>query len=228
MLEQITQDVYAAQGTLRMPGGITFPVRMTIVRHAEGLWIHSPIEINDALAAQIDALGPVKWLVAPNCLHHLYFQAASARWPEAECVAAPGLSKKRSDLTFQHQLPREGNNSLWPGWMDSCFMAGAPAANETVFLHRPSGSLIVTDLVFNLPANGHNAASWLMFSMVGVRGRFAQSRLWRILTKDRGALAASVAELLQWDFQRIIPSHGAVLEKDTKVALRNALKWLGV
>lgn len=224
MLTQIDDHVFAAESVLDLVAGFRIPVRMTVIRNPEGdLWVHSPLAIDDALAAEIDALGTVRWLVAPNCLHHLFFEAASQRWPNAEKIASPGLAKKRKDLTFDAELPTQGSFKAWDGWIDSCFIDGAPGAGETVFLHNASGSLIVTDLLFNLPKEAHNKTSWVLLSLAGVRGRFARCRSWYMFTKDRKAMQASMKQILAWEFERVIPGHGDVLATNAKAAVQNAL-----
>ena len=81
----------------------------------------------------------------------------------------------------------------------------------TIRFHRPSGSLLVTDLLFNIlePAG---ATAHVFYALVGVRRRLAQSRVWWFLRKDRAAYAASVDRVLALPFTRLVPCHGAVCE----------------
>ena len=52
------------------------------------------------------------------------------------------------------------------------------------------------------------------------------SRLIRYLTiSDRAAFRGSLEHILRWDFERIVPGHGDVVEKGGPAALRAA--WLG-
>lgn len=52
------------------PTSMPFPTRMTVVRLAsDELWVHSPIAPDPALFERIEALGPVRHLIAPNSLH---------------------------------------------------------------------------------------------------------------------------------------------------------------
>ena len=52
---------------------LPYTTRMVVIRLADGsLWLHSPIQFTSDLAKQIDALGEVRYLVAPNKLHHLF------------------------------------------------------------------------------------------------------------------------------------------------------------
>jgi hypothetical protein len=66
-------------------GGVRLHARTTVVRLDDGsVLLHSPAPPTDALAEQLRALGPVRWLVVPNCFHHLGAPAAAARFPDAQ------------------------------------------------------------------------------------------------------------------------------------------------
>ena len=76
----IAPDVWTVDRWVKLRGGLQFPVRMTVIRLADGrLWLHSPIELDDELDAELAALGEVAHLVAPNHQHFLYAAAARAR-----------------------------------------------------------------------------------------------------------------------------------------------------
>jgi hypothetical protein len=99
---------------------------------------------------------------------------------------------------------------------------GVPYITDHVFLHRPSGSLVVTDLVFNL----HRCSSWGMRMYLRCMGAWkttAQSAIWRLLTKDKSAAAESARAVLGWDFDRIIVAHGDVVTEDAHATLAAAL-----
>ena len=213
MLDPIAPDVYAATGGTTMPGGLHFPCRMTVLRLPDsGLVLHSPVAIDDALAAEIDALGPVAHLIAPNVLHHTFFGDAAARYPDATPWGAPGLAEKRPDLRFARTL---GEDPLpFVEALEGLAIDGIPFLNETVFFHHPSGTLLVTDLFFHMLDRPPNWMSRTVFSLLGVLGRPRQSPLVRMQTQDRAAAAASVRRLLDWPIQRVAPAHGAILEGD--------------
>ena len=64
--------------------GARLRARSTVVRLDDGsLLLHTPAPPTDALAEQLRALGPVRWLVVPNCWHHLGTPAAAAHFPDA-------------------------------------------------------------------------------------------------------------------------------------------------
>lgn len=223
-LRPIATDLWTLDADLRLPGGFTLPVRTTVVRLPDGgLWIHSPVRLSDADAQAIEALGPVRHLVAPSLLHHLFLGEAAARWPDATTWGAPGLARKRPDLRIDHTLT--DGAPPWGDALDAVHVAGAPGIAETVFLHRPTRSLICTDLVFHV----RTTASWLtpwVLRLTGTWGRLAQSRAWWFAIRDRAAAAAAADRLLAWDFDRVIMAHGEVIDTDAKTRLTRALAWM--
>jgi glyoxylase-like metal-dependent hydrolase (beta-lactamase superfamily II) len=211
----------------RLPGGAVLLGRMNIVRLGDGaLWVHSPTPVDDALAAEIAALGPVAYIVAPNCYHHLQVAPFSKRFPSAKVYGAPGLAAKRPDLTLTGTLD-DGAAAPWAGDLDQIVLAGAPNLNEVVFFHRASRSLLVTDLLFNM-TSPDNWMTGLVLRLMGTYKRLGPSRLlrWR-LTKDRRALKADVERMLAWDFARVLPGHGDVFESpEAPARVRASLGWV--
>lgn len=220
----VAPAVFHATTTLRMPGFVRFPIRMTVLRTARGVVLVSPIEIDEALAREIDALGPVRAIVAPNALHHLFLEGARRRFPSARLLGAPALHAKRPDLRFDGALDAH-DPELHPE-IDVVRVEGAPSVDEHVLLHAPSRTLIVTDLVFNV-RRAPNLATWLVFAWVaGTLGRLRQSRMWRFFTKDRRAAAASLGRVFEWDFDRLVVAHGEIVESDAKALLREGTRWM--
>ncbi len=224
MLRTIVEDqIWVAEDDLFMPGGVHFPVRMTIVRLEDGtLWIHSPIKISDALAGELAALGEVKWLVAPNCFHHLYAGAAKERYPDAKLLAPGGLHKKRQDLSFDGVLSNKESHP-WPAEFEVHKVGGVPGLQEVVFLHKATRTLIVTDLVFNIHETKNLRSVFVFKFIANAWKRVAQSNLIRFATKDKAAAGASAHTIMAWDFERLMMAHGQIVETDAKGELRKGL-----
>lgn len=224
MLKQIASDIWGHEADLRLPGGMRLPGRATIMRLANNdLVVHSPLAIDDALAREIDALGKVRFLIAPNCIHYMFVKAAKARYPEAKVFGAPGLDKKLGDFAFEH-LPEQGAIPGIDG-LRTERIAGVPSMQEQVLFHEASRSLVVTDLVFNV----HRCDSFGMrcfLRLVGAWNKTAQSRVWRFLVKDRRQAATSVSSILSWDYERVVVAHGDVIEDDAHQRMRQALSWI--
>jgi hypothetical protein len=199
--------------------------RMSVVRLADGaLFLHSLVEIDAETRAGLEALGPVHHLVAGNKLHHLYLAQAAKVFPQAELWGAPGLAEKCRDLRFEGVLGDEAPPA-WRNDLDQLAVRGIPRMNEVVFLHRASGTLVVTDLCFNV-RHSDFLGTRLFMRANGAYGRFGPSRLLRSLVRDRPALRASVEKILAWDFERVVVTHGDVLERGGRDALRAGFAWL--
>src|SRR5258706_11147665 len=81
--------------------GLEVGTRMTVIRLADGsLLLHSPVALDAELRRELDALGCVRFTVAPNRVHHLYAGKVAEAYPEARLWVAPGLERKRPDLVF--------------------------------------------------------------------------------------------------------------------------------
>jgi len=219
MLTAIGSDIWTATSMVRLPAGVTLPIRMVVVRLPDGsLALVSPIPMDEALAAEVAALGPVRFLVGPNLLHHLSLGPARERFPDAALYGAPGLADKRSDLSFAGTIA----DAPWGAALGVHPVAGAPRINEVVLHHPASGTLILTDLLFNIrtPANRRTA---MVLALAGTRGRLAKSREWWLLVKDRAAFTDSLDRILALSFERVLMGHGEAVENDARAQLSRVL-----
>lgn len=222
MLKPLADDLYALEDAVRLPLGISMPSRATVVRLSDQrLVVISPTALDESRARAIDALGEVAAIVAPNIMHNLFVAAAAQRWPKARVFGPPGLAKKVKGLEFTPL----GGAGPFDGELIARRVDGVPALDEHVFFHPRSRTLVVTDLVFNV----HAASSWatrLLFRLVGTWKRLEQSRGWRLVTKDRAAAAASLMDILGWDFDRLVMAHGEVVAHSAYAPFAQAVRWL--
>ncbi len=198
---------------------------MSVIRLREGeLFLHSPVGLDPELRRELDALGTVRFGVAPNRFHHLFVGEYAAAYPKLELFAAPGLETKRKDVAW-HGVLGDETPSGWAGQLDQLFFRGYPLANEVVFFHPPSRTLLVTDLAFNIREDSP-AATRFAYRLLGAYGRFGPSLLERVLMRDRPAARASLEGILAWDFERVIMAHGQLLPRGGRDALRAGYAWL--
>lgn len=216
--------------------GSPFRRRMTLVRLSSGgVLLHSPILLSEADRKKcIDSMGEVIGIIAPNSFHCDDTPAYAEIYPRAQVVVPASrvkdLSKKgRVDQTLSEELP-----STWAQELQKlCLQGMRKFFEEAIFFHRPSRTLLVTDLVFHLDGELYTERlSWLerkfwKWNRIS-DGRFGASRLFRdFFAKDRKALEESLAQILEWDFDRVVMSHGNVLEAGGKSRFRESFEELG-
>ena len=195
---------------------------MTVIRLADGsLLLHSPVALDAELRRELDAIGRVRFAVAPNRVHHLYAGDVAEAYPEARLWVAPGLERKRPDLVFDAVLGDEAP-AEWKGQVDQVFFRGRPYENEVVFFHRASRTLILCDLAFNFGPRAA-APTRLLMRLLRSYGRFGPSKLDPLLIRDRPAARESLERILAWDFDRVVVAHGDVLESGGREALARGL-----
>jgi hypothetical protein len=196
---------------------------MTVARIGGKLFVHSPVALDMPTRAALDALGPVAFVVAPSRFHHLYVRDFELVYPQAELHAAPGLAAKRPDVHFTATL----GDAPAPGWAAEIdqLLFPIPFINEVVFCHRASGTLILTDLAFNMHQSDSLAAR-LVLQLDGAWDRFGVGHVEKLLFRDRAAGRAAIDRMLGWDFDRIVVAHGDVIESGGKQVLREAFAWL--
>jgi hypothetical protein len=109
---------------------------------------------------------------------------------------------------------------------------------ELVFHHRPTRSLIMADLMFNLPATeqfsktGVDASSGILTKIFTALQSTAGDAKWQQRTiwygtsaSDRKGFSQSAARINKWDFERIIPCHGDVVEGNGKGIFEKVMRW---
>jgi hypothetical protein len=205
---------------------------MTVVRLGSGeVWLHSPTRCTPSLRAEVERLGPVAHLVAPNFAHWTFVKDWQATFPEATVWAAPGLRDrghvKRSGLRIDHDLaswPPED----WAAELNQTLVPGGLKVTEVAFLHRPSRTLILTDLVENFEPEKLNP---LMRPFVRAAGAMAPDGMapahYRIvLNLHRAKVREAARRILDWAPERVIFAHGAWFESDGTARLRRSLRWL--
>jgi hypothetical protein len=227
-LTQVGEELWRVEGpVVRFLGAFDYPTRMAVVRLAGGaLWIWSPTEWSGALGKELEALGPVGHLVAPNKIHHLYLPGWVEAYPEARLHAAPGLAAKRADLHFHSELGDEPDPA-WQGEIDQLVFRGSFALEEVVFFHRHSGTALVCDLIQRFdPAtlSGWRGALMRLDGLVGPDG--STPREWRASFVRRRDARLALETLLDWKPRRLLIAHGMLPEENGRDALERGLRWL--
>ncbi|MGH0035720.1 MAG: DUF4336 domain-containing protein [Myxococcota bacterium] len=227
MLDEFGPSLFVADGPCVPFLGIPYPTRMAIARLESGdLWVWSPITLTPELERAVLALGPVRDIVSPNKIHHLFLKAWQDRWPDARVHAPPGLAARKPELRFDAELGDEPDPA-WSGEIEQVIFRGSLAMEEVVFFHRPSRTAIVCDLVQRHdPAALEGWKGWLMRldGLVGESG--STPREWRASFLRRRPARMARDRLLAWKPERLLIAHGACAGRDAQAILARALAWI--
>ncbi len=92
MLREIDSNIWVAEQPLRYLG-LSVGARMTVLRlNYRELTVISPIQASDTMVGQLDELGTVQHIVAPNLYHYSFIASFKALYPDATVWAVPGLA----------------------------------------------------------------------------------------------------------------------------------------
>ncbi len=222
MLTQFTDNIWTCPVDLTT-FGLALGSRMTIVDlDGQGtLLVHSPVKLSNELKGKIDAIGTVKYVVAPNKWHHLFIGEFKNAYPTAKFYGAPGLEHKRADFKFDGIIGGE-QNGPWNPALEHKLVDGVPIFNEVAFFHPRSKTLILTDLAIHI-CDSHSFLTRITFKLLGTYGKFGWAKLEKLIyIRDKSALKASIENILLWDIEKILVTHGAPVESGGQQRLREA------
>jgi hypothetical protein len=222
MFDTIAEGLWTTARSQRF-WGIETGTRMTVARLEDaGLFVHCPAALYSATRAAVDALGEVRAVVSSSLFHHLYAGEWMRAYPKATFCPCPGLAAKRADLSWGPVLG-DAPLSLWEGTLDQARF-DARFEREVVFFHRASKTMICADALLNLskhPSLVTRAAAQLMRNTAPGKGWLEYFAVtdWRLGRRQ-------VDRILEWDFDRVLLAHGALVERDGREVMRDAYRWL--
>lgn len=228
VLDAFGPNIWLADGPMvTAAAGFRYPTRMVIMRLSDGgLILWSPVALTDDLRAEVEALGAVRHLVAPNSLHHTFLGDWQRVFPDAEVHAPPGLREKRRDIHFDTEIG-DDRPAAWAEEIDLIIMRGNRITTEIVLFHRPSGTAIFTDLIQHFPRgwfSGWRAVIARLDLMVAAEP--AVPRKFRLGFTDRRAARDALRRILAWPTQKVVMAHGPPITADGQAFLRRAFRWL--
>lgn len=202
--------------------------RCTLVRlEDDTLFVHSPSPLTPETRQAVASLGEVSAIVAPGNFHHFHAAEWAENFPRATLWICPHLARKRPALAKYEKI-EDDRSYPWCGELSHLSTRGHWFINEVAFFHRPTRSLILTDLIENF--TDASAANWVL--------KFWMKLVFRMWNNPKSApeyqlgwrnksLAREMLEkVLQWDFERIILTHGEVITEDARATARRA--WRSV
>ena len=227
-MDKLADEIWIFDGDTVQFLGLPFSTRMTVVRLSNGgLWVHSPISLTNSIKAQLQKLGSVAYLIAPNHLHHLFLPEWIDHYPDVGVYGTNEVIKKRDDLVFTGSLNDE-LNWPWAGDIDQELFSGSPLMEECVFFHKGSETLIVTDLVENFSGKSFNYWQKGVAKGVGILAPHGKTPLdWRLSFMFGKADARHhLDKVLAWNPKTLVMAHGEIVKEHTDTFLAQSFKWL--
>jgi len=230
-LQEVGPELWIAEGDCVSFYGFPYPTRSVIARLADGgLWVWSPIALAPDLKRAVDALGPVRHLVSPNKIHHLYLQDWAEAYPGAKLWGPASTAAKRSDINFQPPLTDKAPPD-WADEIEQIHVTGSPAMDEVVFFHRPSRTLILADLSENfskafLKAEWGGWKAWVAGLWGIVEGKGYAPLEWRLSFLNRAHLKRAKSRMLELDPKAVIMAHGEWQRDNGRDYVQRAFKWV--
>jgi hypothetical protein len=226
----LAQDVWIVDSGPINAMGARLPVRMTVLRLKDGgLLLHSPTRFDPELGRALEALGTIRHLIAPTIAHWMFLDGWQRAYPEATTWAVPALrgraqvrkSGVRIDADLGHGAP-----DAWRDEIEQGLVRGGAGFEEAWFLHKPSRTLLLADLVENLQPSkltpmtaAAMRAAWATRATTGLHVRAA-------LGLGGRTAREAIKTMLATEPERVVIAHGDVFTKDAAAQLRRAFAWL--
>ncbi len=220
-LQPLADNVWTDHEPMRFYG-LPLGRRVTAIRTLSGeVVVFSPLRWSPAREAELAALGKVTLMVVPSRWHDRYFDGYIDRLPDCRFTGSAGVRANHGawNLASSESCAKTLGEFEW------CTLPGMPHVEETVFFHRPSRTLILADVLFNLGA-GDTATTRVLYRLAGIGPQPGPSRLEKFLIRDRRAFAEGWRRVLAWDVARVAVGHGQVIDRDANRVLREAYAFL--
>ncbi|KAN0085927.1 hypothetical protein V8E55_007061 [Tylopilus felleus] len=227
IIREVVKDIWTFSRPFARYGVFPIGGRSTAVKlRGGGVWVLASTPLDPETKTKINELGQVKYIINPDAVHHLFLLEFKMAYPDAKVIGVEETIKRMNEKSF----PFDG---LWGrdppdtkyGFEDDikhCYFSGI-RNKDVAFLHAASKTLIQADLLFNLPATEQYSRSSKWIPQATLKpNSWAHQRVIQGVAIDAEAMKRDAQTVASWDFDRIIPCHGDVIERGGKRAWRAA------
>ncbi|MDF0580480.1 SDR family oxidoreductase [Bradyrhizobium yuanmingense] len=230
-LSRVTDDIWILDDRPISAAGLQLPVRMTVIRLSNGdLVLHSPVRYSPALRQELERLGTIRCLLAPNIAHWMFLPEWQRQLPQAAVLAARGLAARGQVRAAGLRIDRELGDTTPEEWAADLetVSVNAPMFSEIELFDRRSRTLVLTDLVQNLDPDHLSASNAAAANLLGIARPDGKAPVYlRLLLRLGGRSARAAAErLVKLAPERVIFAHGDWFETQGTARLRRSLRWL--
>lgn len=229
-LEEVLPDVFFVTGsvTLKKPK-MRFSRNMIVLRHGNELTIVNTVRLDDEGLAALDALGEVKHILRIAGFHGMDDPFYKDRygvpvWALEGQVYTTGFDNAKAEPKVYFEADRTiGPDTELP--IPDAKMVRIDGASPEGVLHlsRDGGILVSGDALQNWGRvdDYFSFSAGLMMRLMGFIKAHNVGPGW---IKGAQPSAAQVAGLLDLDFDKVLPCHGAPVMSDAKAAYRPAIE----
>ena len=199
---------------------------MAVARMSDGgLVIHSAIALDEPSMARLEQWGEPRYIVVPNAYHRADCGKYKARYPHAQVVCPSGARRKVEqvvpvDFDYDH-FPRSSDIQLR-------HLKGTKEREGVLIVqHGEQSSLILNDIVFNMP----HVPGFVGFTLRHVTKSSGGPRVSRIAKLAVVSSAAEAADDLRHLAQtpglaRVVVSHHEIIADQPALRLKEAADGL--
>jgi len=233
VIREVTRNVWTFSRPFSRFGLIQLGGRSTAIRMKDGgVWLLASTPLDEGTKSTLDNIGPVRFIISPDAVHHLFLTQYKKAYPSAKVIGPEAALARLEDksLKFDGVWGRDPVDTKY-GFEDdikACYFDGFKN-KDIAFFHPDSKTLIEADLLMNLPGTEQ-------YSKQPSKWRFPfQSSLnpWSSLHPhvvwalgiNKEAMKRDAKTVASWDFERIIPCHGDVIEERGKDAWLSTYKF---
>ncbi|KAF9226374.1 hypothetical protein BS17DRAFT_749779 [Gyrodon lividus] len=230
VIREVAKDVWTFSRPFARYGVFPMGGRSTAIKLKDGgVWVLASTPLDNETKTKINELGNVKYIINPDAVHHLYLSEFKRAYPDAKVIGVADTIRRMKDQTFrfdglwgrdppdtQYGFEEDIKHCYFPGFRNK----------DVAFLHVSSKSLIEADLLLNLPATEQysKSPSWIPQATLKPDS-WAHQKVIRGVSVDIEAMKRDARTVASWDFDRIIPCHGDVIERDGNKAWKDAYKF---
>ncbi len=195
--------------------GVQFPAKTILIEDDVNHFIISPCELPQETIETLMNSNKHIIFISPNNFHNLHINKMKNLFPKA-FFYGPKRSAKQSGVELKSLKDLKSED------VEFIYLKGNNTLAETCFYHKPTETLIVTDLFFNMK-HKMNLPTKLAMLIAGTYQKPATSRIIKFTTKDKPALKSSLSYLASLPILKVIPSHGDAIGKDEFIKLISLL-----
>ncbi|KAF9033993.1 hypothetical protein BDZ89DRAFT_1012174 [Hymenopellis radicata] len=230
VIRDVTPEIWTFSRPFKRAGFLPWGGRSTAIKLSTGdVWVLASTPLTDDTSSALNNLGPVKWIVAGDAEHHMFLGEYKKAYPDAKLVVVDSLLQRKQDEGLEvagaYGADPEGTEYGYEAEIKALYFSGF-ANKDVAFYHIASKTLVVADLLFNLPgteqySKSKQSSKVPLVGKIDPFGGLEKRMLWA-LGKDKDAMRRDARTVSEWDIQRIIMCHGDVIEENAGKAWKAA------